>query len=68
VADYVLGGRSGTRELVPQLLMLLPEARRFYLVYRASFTMEVQPEIERAFRLRLAEGWSEPAAPMVKGA
>jgi hypothetical protein len=67
LSDYVLGGRTGTRELVPHLLMLLPEARRFYIVYRASFTMDVQPEIERAFRLRLAEGWCPPPAAVAKG-
>jgi hypothetical protein len=71
LADYVLGGRSGTRELTPHLLMLLPEARRFYIVYRTSFTMDVQPEMERGFRLRLAEGSFERAAapaPALKGA
>lgn len=57
VADYVLGDRSGTRELAPQMLVLLPEERRFYIVYRNAFTAEVEPEMERSFRLRLAEGW-----------
>lgn len=57
VADYVLGERMGTRELVPQMLVLLPEERRFYLVYRKAFTAEVEPDMERSFRLRLDEGW-----------
>ncbi len=57
VADYVIGERTGSRELAPQLLMLLPDERRFYLVYRSAFTVDLEPEIERSFRLRLAEGW-----------
>lgn len=57
ISDYVIGDRIGARELSPQLLMLLPEERRFYLVYRSAFTMEVVPEMERSFRLRLDDGW-----------
>ena len=56
--DYQLGERTGTRELEPHLLMLLPEQSRFYLVYRHFFTMEVTPGMPRSFRLRLAEGWT----------
>ena len=58
LADYELGERAGTRELGPQLLMLLPEESRFYLVYRHFFTMEVTQGMQRSFRLRLAEGWT----------
>jgi hypothetical protein len=57
VADYVMGKRNGTRELAPQMLVLLPEERRFYLVYRNAFTAEVEPDMERSFRLRLEKGW-----------
>ncbi|HEY0138620.1 MAG TPA: DUF2169 domain-containing protein [Nannocystis sp.] len=57
-ADYELGERTGTRELEPHLLMLLPEESRFYLVYRHFFTMEVRRGMRRSFRLRLAEGWN----------
>jgi hypothetical protein len=57
VADYVLGDRTGHRALAPHMLMLLPEERRFYLVYRHHFTMEVEPDTERSFRIRLDEGW-----------
>jgi len=60
VADYVVGNRTGERELVPQLLVLLPEEARFYLVYRAAFTLQVTPEMERSFRLRLDNGWYVP--------
>ena len=57
LADYELGARTGTRELEPQLLLLLPEQSRFYLVYRHHFTMEVTSRMARSMRLRLAEGW-----------
>jgi hypothetical protein len=57
LADYELGARTGTRELEPQLLMLLPEESRFYLVYRHFFTMQVTSRTARSMRLRLAEGW-----------
>ena len=57
LADYELGGRTGTRELAPQLLMLLPEQSRCYLVYRHFFTMQVTSGMHRSLRLRLAEGW-----------
>lgn len=57
IADYVVGNRTGSRELIPQLLMLLPEENRFYLVYRSAFTVDVSAEIERSFRLRLEDGW-----------
>ncbi|PRQ08289.1 DUF2169 domain-containing protein [Enhygromyxa salina] len=61
LADYELGDRTGTRELEPQLLMLLPEQSRFYVVYRHFFTIdEVTPDMSRSFRLRLAEGWFQP--------
>lgn len=60
MADYVLGNRTGVRELAPQLLLLLPEENKFYLVYRKAFTMQAAPEIERSFRLRLEDGWYQP--------
>jgi len=64
IADYVLGERTGARELIPQLLVLLPEQQRLYLVYRAGFTVEVDPALERSFRLRLEPGWfPSPASP-----
>lgn len=56
-ADYLLGERRGTRELAPQMLVLLPEENRFYVVYRSSFSVEVEPSMERSFRMRLDEGW-----------
>lgn len=57
LADYQLGAKTGTRELEPHLLMLLPEESRFYLVYRHFFTMKTAADMERSFRLRLTKGW-----------
>lgn len=51
-ADYVLGDRTGTKPLVPQMLVLLPEQSRFYVVYRMDFRMRVRERDERSFRLR----------------
>jgi hypothetical protein len=59
--DYVSGIRTGTRELRPQALVLLPEERRFYLVFRHAFTYEY-PSAERSMRLRVERGrWYEPS-------
>jgi len=63
IADYVLGNRVGTRELVPQLMVLLPEQMRFYIVYRASFTLETTAGMERSFRLRTTHGWFQYPEP-----
>lgn len=62
LADYELGQRQGTRELEPHLLMLLPEKRSLYMVYRHFFTMSAEPDERRSFRVRLAEGWLGSAA------
>ena len=64
IADYVLGERTGQRELAPQMLVLLPEKRRFYLVYRAGFSVEAAPPMNRSFRLRLEAGWFRHPEPM----
>ena len=55
-ADYEVELRTGARELRPQVLVLLPEERRFYLVYRTSFTFPY-PGGERSMRLRVEDGW-----------
>jgi hypothetical protein len=57
IADYVIYGRMGERELRPTMLVLLPDERAFYIVYTSSFTFERGPAHERAFRLRTASGW-----------
>lgn len=59
-ADYQVGERAGTLELEPQMLVLLPEESRFYLVYRKIFNFPDSPEIERSMRLRAVEGWYAP--------
>ena len=60
--DYTLGERGGTRELTPQMLVLLPEHERFYLVYRHMFHTQYEPDTERSMRLRHDEGWYRPEA------
>ncbi|MBL4682989.1 MAG: DUF2169 domain-containing protein [Nannocystaceae bacterium] len=60
LADFELGERTGTRELVPHMLMLLPDEQRFYIVYRHHFKMKTDPEMERSFRLRIEGGWYAP--------
>ena len=60
IADYVIYGRQGERELRPYALVVLPEARAFYLCYGTTFTFERGPAKERAFRLRTASGWFQP--------
>lgn len=56
-ADYELGERTGTRELEPQMMVLLAHELRFYLVYRHFFTMQTASDMHRSFRLRIEEGW-----------
>ena len=60
-ADYVVGARTGTCELAPQLLVLLPEDRRFYVVFRHSYTF-AYPSGERSMRLRVEDGWWQSRA------
>jgi hypothetical protein len=60
IADYVVYGRQGERDLRPYALVLLPEERAFYLCYGTTFTFERGPANERAFRLRTATGWFQP--------
>jgi hypothetical protein len=54
-ADFVTGRHRGAREMEPRLLVLLPEAARFYVVYRHAFTVRPLPGEEQAMRLRLEE-------------
>ena len=68
LADYQVGDRSGTLELEPQMLVLLPEESRFYLVYRKVFNFQDKPKIERSMRLRLQEGWYAPPEQAQPGA
>jgi len=59
VADYIIDGRQGKRDMIPQVLVLLPEEKRFYLVFRLPFTFDPVEAGERAFRLRLQLGWPQ---------
>lgn len=60
IADYVVYGRQGERDLRPYALVLLPDERAFYVCYGTTFTFEPGPANERAFRLRTATGWFQP--------
>ena len=57
IADYVLGDRTGTRELAPQLMVLLPEQLRFYIVFLPS-------ETGRGLALTLSS--SKPHRPVLR--
>lgn len=62
VMDWVIGDERGSLELRPHTLVLLPEERRLYMVYRTHFNLP-QPGVERALRLRTEEGWFGASAP-----
>lgn len=66
LADYEVGRRQGTRELEPHLLLLLPEKRALYIVYRHFFTLDALPSEQRSFRIRLESGWwgADTSAPV----
>ena len=55
--DYIFGEKEGTTELIPQRLMLLPEERRFYLLFKDFFSFSFIEEMERCIRVRMEEGW-----------
>lgn len=57
VADFTFGDIVGQRVLAPQMLVLLPEEKRFYLVYRRTFQLAPHEGIECSFRLRLEDTW-----------
>jgi hypothetical protein len=57
VGDYVVEGRRGARPLNPLLLVVLPDDRSLYLLYSTAFTFPFHPGDDRAFRLRIADGW-----------
>ena len=61
-ADYAVGDRTGQRELTPQTLVLLPEERRFYIVFRHLFDVTYDPEQNRRMRLQLDTGALAPAS------
>lgn len=63
IADYQLGAVGGQDDLMPQLLLLLPEQRRCVLVYRLVFNYPFARGQERTVRLRTEAGWYPAPAP-----
>ena len=61
LADWVVGGQTGVSELAPQMLVIMPEERQYTLTYRFVTNAFFRPEVERSIRMRLAEGWHQPA-------
>lgn len=59
LADWTVGTETGVSELAPQMLVILPEQRRYTLTYRFVTNAFFRPEVERSIRLRLAEGWAK---------
>lgn len=57
LADYEIGEATGTHTLAPQMLMLLPDESRLYIVYRHFFTFMTTGEMQRSIRIRLEKGW-----------
>jgi hypothetical protein len=57
IVDFAAGSTRRRRELVPMLLVILPETRQFYLVFKRQFRLLASMPRGRAFRLRVAEGW-----------
>jgi len=57
IADFTFGDVVGKRVLAPQMLVLLPEEKRFYLVYRRTFQLAPHAGFECSFRLRLEDTW-----------
>jgi hypothetical protein len=57
IVDFASPNRSRRRELIPTLLVLLPETRQFYLVFKRQFRIAADHARGGAFRLRVAEGW-----------
>jgi hypothetical protein len=57
IVDFASTARTRRRELVPASLVLLPEKRQFYLVFKRQFQMAADVSVGGSFRLRVAEGW-----------
>jgi hypothetical protein len=60
LADYIVGPRRGTLALTPHLLILLPNEKRFAVVYRTYFRVDYVAGEERSFRLRIGEAHGHP--------
>lgn len=56
--DVRLGEEESRVELVPRVLVLLPEERRFYIVYRQFMKYLYKEDESRTVRVRLEKGWA----------
>jgi hypothetical protein len=63
LADLDVGGSAKRMEVRPRALVLLPEERRFYIVFRGGTHFVYKAPEERVLRLSLARGWQPPGAP-----
>ncbi|WP_119841639.1 DUF2169 domain-containing protein [Salinibacter ruber] len=55
--DYINRGKTATRELMPQMLVLYPEEQKLTLTYRKPFTYPFEESAERCIRIRTEKGW-----------
>jgi hypothetical protein len=58
VVDILNRDRTHVSPLVPQVLVLLPEQWRFYLVYRTVVSLDFRRGEDRGLRLRTEDRWS----------
>lgn len=68
LGDLQCGETARTLELEPQTLVVLPEERGLYLVYRAEFCFPFASGERRGLRLRTCAGWygdplDDPVSP-----
>ena len=57
VLDVRAAGSTRIVATRPQMLVLLPEERAFYIVHRGFFTVPPPSGDDRSARLRLQDGW-----------
>ena len=60
LADYRVGDERGCRELIPQMLIILPDEGRFSLLLRRVFMVTAESGLTKGIRIRLEEGWFAP--------
>jgi len=57
VVDILNQPHKFSAPLVPQMLVLLPDEGRFYLVYRTIASLDFVPQADRGLRLRTEDRW-----------
>jgi hypothetical protein len=57
VVDILSGADVLAQPLAPQMLVLLPEQMRFYIVYRTVLLLDYAKDEERSARMRIEESW-----------